>query len=177
MGAPRTQATDKLRRRALALWCVALWLLGFELAPNLHLGFHGELPDHSHRSAHAPGEHHESPDAAHHEHHHEHGHGEHHHHGAVDHHDDFDVVVAPRPAVADGPAVSSIDLGHGDHDLLHRGVAALPPPPAMPQVAQAPFAQTIGVPDFPELLLSRAPADARARGPPADPTRASSSAL
>lgn len=175
MGAP-TQATDELGRRALALWAVALWLLGFELAPNLHLGFHGRLAAHSHRPANAHGERRESGrDAT----HHDHGHGDHHHGDAQHHHDadhHHDDGTCPD-AVAQGAFAKSVDLDHGQHDLLHRGIAALPPPPVMPRVVAAPFAQTIGVPPFSELTASRAPMHVRARGPPRSPSRASPSAV
>lgn len=38
------------RRRSIAALACLLWVLGFEAAPNLHIGFHNLLPHHHHGS-------------------------------------------------------------------------------------------------------------------------------
>ncbi len=156
-------------RRQLALALVTIWMVGFELLPNLHVALHDELPCHSHGAAaggvadsgtrvrvYFGGEH---------------SHADHHHedssspglaHQLALHHPrvatgDLIVVTPSRPA----------QPGHGVHSLAHRGLAVAQPPPAatLPPIVEV---------DMPAVLValrqrprSRRPQCQRVRGPPA----------
>jgi hypothetical protein len=134
-------STVDVGRRALALWAMLLWLLGFELAPGLHLGMHGSLAAHSH----GPIEHHDV---------------DHDHHDVDDHdHHEFSPVDGHESA-------SELDLDHGDHELLHRGIAALQPPLVVPPIRSADFVQLDRVRDTRAQLGARVPTTVRVRGPP-----------
>src|SRR5687767_9148075 len=113
-------------RRALAWWAAVLWVVGFELMPDAHLGLHGQLGAHSHAGV----------VVAHDDHEHEHEHEHHHHHDDAGHHDHgFEPIARPGRAletsadvVGDHAIVRGPDLDHGQHDLLHRGIAVVQPP-------------------------------------------------
>ena len=133
---------DDTARRALALWAALLWVLGFELLPGVHIGMHGVLPAHVH------GAFHEHDDAH-----------EHEHTGDHDHPEFADVDAAT--------GASTLDPDHGDHELLHRGIAALQPPLAIPPIHDAAFVQLERVRESRAQLGARAPTTVRVRGPPA----------
>jgi hypothetical protein len=213
MSRPRTSARDRpARARVWGCLAVLLWVLGVEVAPNLHLGLHDVLAPHTHGvAAHGEAEHdhehwfeleldldaHEHDDAADHDHAvepvHEHGHD----HGVEyghDHgvgHDHAELadsgphwpefagvrvaagnlehaaaahdarVVAPARAIA-----SRFDPDHGDHDLLHRGIAIACPPLAALSVAQAPVVVLARLYPRSDRPYTRALGRPRARGPP-----------
>ncbi|HWB80473.1 MAG TPA: hypothetical protein VG755_36160 [Nannocystaceae bacterium] len=142
----RPPQLDDTTRRALALWAALLWVLGFELLPGMHIGMHGELPAHVHGVGH------------------DHDHVADHEHDDADHdHREFADVDASSGAFAG-------DRDHGDHELLHRGIAALPPPLAIPPIHDAAFVQLERVRESRTQLGARVPTTVRARGPPAAPS-------
>lgn len=175
----------------MACLAVVLWVLGFEVAPNLHLGLHDHLAPHSHDGVVAQAEHaHDHHDA---DHGHAHDDAPHHHPDdaghhpgdAAHHHDDHHASpadshesAAHEPEFADSdrhdaaddardaPAASRLDPSHGDHDLLHRGVAIATPPIAQPSIAQAPVSVLARLHSLVDRPSSRAPLVLRARGPP-----------
>ncbi|MBL8948372.1 MAG: hypothetical protein JNK45_34675 [Myxococcales bacterium] len=199
MSRPRTTPRDRPARARVCAWlAVVLWILGVEVAPNLHLGLHDVLAPHTHGVA----EHVESDhghdhwfelDLDAHEHGADHDHGvEHGHDHGVEHgHDHAEVadagphgsefagvrvaaedlehaagaddarVVAPARAVA-----SRLDPGHGDHDLLHRGIAIACPPLAALSVAQADVVVLARLHPRSDRPFTRALGRPRARGPP-----------
>jgi hypothetical protein len=138
-------------RRVLAWWAAALWILGFEVAPNVHLGLHGVIAVHSHGAA-------ATEDRGHdHDHDHDHGHA----------HDEADDEPAPLGADATGRFVAKrADLQHGAHALLHRGIAIAVPPAAMPDVASAPLVDADLFVAPSDALVDGATVLSRARGPP-----------
>lgn len=170
----------------MAWVAIALWVLGFELAPNLHLGLHDRIAPHTHggavahddhdRDHHAEHEHEHEPGRAEHGHAHdaEHGHAHHHEGGVADSHEspvhepEF-TRIAKHAAADDARAVASasrLDPSHGDHDLLHRGIAIVEPPLGQPSLAQAPVVVLARLRPLIDRLVSRVPTTARARGPP-----------
>lgn len=165
---------------------MVLWILGVEVAPNLHLGLHDVLAPHTHGIAAHDGSDHGhdhwfeldlDAHAADHGHDHGHDHGE-----ATDpgpHGPEFAGVrvaaedvehaagaddardLAPARAI-----VSRFDPDHGDHDLLHRGIAIACPPLATPSVAQAPVVALAQLHLRSDRPFTRALGRPRARGPP-----------
>lgn len=131
------------RRDILALAALALWIAGFELAPNLHVGLHHLLPSHDHHGAASqvsgytsrgrvrtvPGD-----GRARSSHVHAHAHP----HGSDGHDHGHDHEPAPEPTGEHGPGASPAPE-HGAHSLAHRGLAALAPPPAIAPLIPAPF--------------------------------------
>jgi hypothetical protein len=197
----RTTPIDRTRR-AMAWLAIALWVLGFEVAPNLHLGLHDLIAPHTHGGAvaqhdddhghehhqdadhHHDGAHHHDAEPAHAEHH---AHADHHHasaphehphhvappvadsHETAAHGAEF-ATIAPHDAADDARLVataSRLDPAHGDHDLLHRGIAIVEPPAAQPSIAQAPVVVLARLHSLTDRASSRAPLVLRARGPPA----------
>jgi hypothetical protein len=154
------------RRLFAALACL-VWILGFEVVPNVHVGMHELFGHHHHgvggheheRVAAVEREQHEHDDA---DHHHDHGDADHHH----DHGDVLDVDLHATASQANQAACESMQE-HGRHSLAHRDIAATPPPWALADVAIAPFVLL----DSPRTLVAepfdRQPQAVRARGPPA----------
>ena len=139
-----------------------LWVLGFELGPDLHLAMHGALAPHVHGHA------------SQHEHEHEHEH-EHdvqdrhdasdHDHGAAHHSVATDHPIGAR--VASGVAlVRALDPGHGRHDASHRGIAVKVPPSPMPVIVSADVLRIACVDQPHGQPHGRGPLHTRARGPP-----------
>lgn len=174
-----------------------LWLLGVEALPNLHLGLHGLLAPHEHGApAHASARHRAH---AHDDHAHEHGehHGEHgqhaHGHAEPDHdhaehepehdHDHAELrdEALPHDELRwderdhDHAEVAPIAPRHGQHDLLHRGVAITQPPSPWPVGASAELDWVPWLPTACGRPYSNVPERARARGPP--PVRTAAMAL
>ena len=207
MTRPRTTPRDRPARARVCAWlAVVLWILGVEVAPDLHLGLHDVLAPHTHGVAD-----HDEPDHGHdhwfeldlddHEHGHdhagdqdhavEHRHEHGHDHGVEHGRDHAELadsgphgpefagvrvaaedlehaagaddarVVVPARAVA-----SRLDPGHGDHDLLHRGIAIACPPLAALSVAQAPVVVLARLHPRSDRPFTRALGRPRARGPP-----------
>jgi hypothetical protein len=151
------------RIRQLAAALAVLWVAGFELGPNVHIGFHELFGHHHHGADHDEGHGHHG-DAHHGDAHHgdaHHGdvhHADAHHHGGDAHRDHGDA----EPSKPDRDS----DPDHGARSLEHRGIATLtPPPPAL-----VPPAAYVGEADEPLALLEQArdgtPRTVRQRGPP-----------
>jgi len=162
----------------MAWFAIALWVLGFELAPNLHLGLHDHIALHTHGGAVAHDDHDRDHHAEHADHGHTHeaeiGHAHHDEHPIADSHEspvhepEF-TQIAVHAAADDARLVSTasrLDPAHGDHDLLHRGVAIAQPPLAQPSIAQAPVVVLARLRPLTDRPWSRVPLVARARGPP-----------
>lgn len=126
-------------RPRLALILVALWGVGFELAPGLHVGLHGRWGDHHHETVRFD----------------DHGHD--HHLAAAGHHHHHDTEPAPEREQPD----------HGAGSVAHRGLAALgaPPPILIPGPALAGPSDVPGIAAERPPATSRV--TARQRGPPA----------
>ncbi|MBT8495652.1 MAG: hypothetical protein KJO07_21570 [Deltaproteobacteria bacterium] len=153
------RATDRTarvhRRRRLALAACLLWVFGFELVPNLHVGFHDLLAAHSHGGSEAAAEHYgfKGPRTAGRKgprkqrRAHSHGDGDHGDH-AHDHDDSHD---SPE---------------HGEGSLAHRGLATLAPPPALTRPFIAPPVSAPTRAEADHHRTSPAAPVARGRGPP-----------
>gem|GEM_PF-2246301 len=72
----------------------------------------------------------------------------------------------PEILLAEDVARCADDFGHGTHALAHRGIAAMPTPPAWPPVAVAPWAFLSRTSCDPSRVCDRTPSCTRARGPP-----------
>jgi hypothetical protein len=140
-------------RRVMACLAAVLWVLGFEIAPNVHLGLHDHIAPHTHGGAVAHDDHERE-----HRHAHEHGHAHAHHSDPAQH--------AAADDARDVTSASRLDPAHGDHDLLHRGIAIAQPPLAQPSIAQAPVVVLARLRSLTRRPDSRALIVARARGPP-----------
>jgi hypothetical protein len=112
------------RSAAVAVALAAVWLAGFELAPNLHIGLHDVLAHHHHDLGHG--------DAA-------HGHD----HGEFDHHHD------DRGDPGDGPAHGQGSLAHRGVAVLAPPPPLLVPPAALIGPADEPVALADSVPAAP----------------------------
>jgi hypothetical protein len=140
-------------RELHALAACLMWLLGFEVAPLAHIATHVRGERHHHDATGAT-----ARDAESHEHGHEHGQE----HGHVHiHESDRDTKGAP--GVEGSPAP------HGAHSLLHRGIAALAPKVPTPVVPPPAIHALVSLRAPRDLIASRAPESARARGPPVRP--------
>ena len=169
---------DPSRRRCLAWLGALLWVLGFEVAPNLHLGLHDRLTPHTHGEV-------VGRDDERHDHHDveaAHAHHDDKHHDDEHHDDEHELAVFPEfaaqqgqfkgstthgpPDPSLGAAASRPDPAHGDHDLLHRGLAVVTPQAVTPTVGQTPFVVVLCPQPLADRRLSRVPTRPRARGPP-----------
>jgi hypothetical protein len=176
----RTGRARDRRRRLLAGSAVALWMLGFELIPGLHIAVHDRLASHDHADAHGshadaladghgpfrgqvqtgPGD--------------RGGHGHAHGHRHAGDHDghrghELAATVDAGPGPLDSitlPRPSDRDPGHGAGSLTHRGLAAVdpPPPPRLPDLLPV---DTSPRPLEPyDAPRSSGPLTVRGRGPP-----------
>ena len=154
-----------------------VWVLGFELGPNLHLALHAHLPAHSHGESEAPA----GPRVSVHygEYFHVHAHGGSYHAHAHDPGSHTHSRVCPhthqrlRRAVSGGrcewtalaPAESA-PSSHGAHSLAHRGLVLLQPPP--PPIFSAPLdtEPVAHLEPSTDQLRTRRPLVMRVRGPP-----------
>ncbi len=184
------RAQERLRRRrVLAGAAAALWMLGFELVPGLHMAVHDRLASHDHADSHGhalhtgpghdrPGHHgRDRRDDRDHAHGHDHadgqpadhGHGVDHGHelaanaapaGLATHPAPFDALSRPRAPDRDH------DPGHGAGSLAHRGLAAVdPPPPArLPDILPAATSPRPLEPT--DVPRPTGPLVVRGRGPP-----------
>jgi hypothetical protein len=167
-----------LRRLLAALACL-VWVLGFELVPNLHVGMHEAFGHHHHGVAgvHVVAERGDDHDHDHdhdhvhvHDHVHDHGaaedhqHAEDHEHGAAE--PEAIALAVVEPPVEAAVACESI-TEHGRHSLAHRGIAATPAPWGLAPVASAPWTTISRVCTPAAEPRSRRPQTTRARGPPA----------
>jgi hypothetical protein len=183
----RTGRARDRRRRLLAGAAVALWMLGFELIPGLHIAVHDRLASHDHADAHgrhadAHGGHADARtdghgpfrgqvqtgrgDRG------EHGHADGHRHaGGHDDHRGHELAatVDAGPGPLDSvtpPRPSDRDPGHGAGSLAHRGLAAVdPPPPArLPDLSPVDTSPRPREPS--DAPRSSGPLTVRGRGPP-----------
>ena len=152
-------------RRALALWGVLLWVLGFEVGPDLHIVLHGQIGAHVHGVAvdHDHDHDHDHVDDHVHDHAHDHAHG----HADALVRGPVELGVAQDARDARHAAVSTVDPQHGRHDLAHRGIAVLVPDVATPRVADADLASLPRLEPHSTFVFDRTPLHDRARGPPA----------
>jgi hypothetical protein len=163
-------------RRVLAGAAVALWMLGFELVPGLHIALHDRLGGHDHADAHDShagaradghgpfrGQVQTGPGDRDHGHAHRHAVGEDQHGHELAATVDagprpFDSITAPRP--------TGRDPGHGAGSLAHRGLAAVDPPPP----ARLPDLHPVDTSPRPlepsDAPRSSGPLTVRGRGPP-----------
>ncbi len=153
-------------RRAIAL--AALWLVGFELLPNLHIALHAHLAHHHHDGnptgldelgttrvevTFTPLRTHPFGIPSH-----------QHHHGLLDLTQrssappDHEVWLLPTEPV-DGP-------GHGAHSLAHRHLVMVQPPPVAIAAAPLPVSTVEADRARGEVPRSRRPLVRRVRGPP-----------
>lgn len=134
------------RRRGLAVLGCLIWIVGFELLPNIHVGLHAHLSEHSHGSGStarattfAVQSHRDHRRRGReHSHHHGNGHGTHHGVNGAGHHDDqsgaphaHGETSWSQSLVASALPLHSSPLEHGDHSLAHRDMAATTPLPVM----------------------------------------------
>lgn len=179
-------------RRLHALLLCVLWVAGFEVGPGLHVAAHDWLEHHHHGSSShvevAEREEHEGHGHGHDGHGHDghdgdghdgHGHGGrghdgHGHGGEGDWHEVEVEFVEPLLGSTDLLAETgrdavvrcADDFGHGAHSLAHRAVAAFPASPPWPSVAVASWVPLTRAERSVDVIRSRAPQCARARGPP-----------
>jgi hypothetical protein len=156
-----TTSREWSNRRFGALLAAILWMIGFELVPSVHVGFHDWFGDHQHGAV------------AQHEHDHEadhvgHGHGHGHGHGAkAGHHHHADQPDPLDDEIEDDPTQSRVSTpGHGEHSLAHRGIAAIDPPPAQPRVMAAPLRLAAYILPAGQPPRNAQPTTVRSRGPP-----------
>lgn len=158
-------------RAQLSLAAALLWLWGFELGPSLHLALHAVIGAHWHSD---DGSHaafggdsiHDDGDA---DHAHDEGHGHGHWHGHGHGHEHWHAEAERRSdasAEPTNPEVRALALGHGQHSLLHRGIAVLQPPPATPPVPEALLQRLESARPLFTGPRPRTPETLRARGPP-----------
>ncbi len=128
------------RRRALALAAAVLWLVGLELAPNLHLALHDHLGAHVHAGdsiafahRHADGTIHRT------------------------------AARKPRRATRD----LALSLEHGAHSLAHHAAGLQPTGPAIVVPLPVDRRPTLVIAARTTELVSLLAARATARGPPA----------
>jgi hypothetical protein len=147
-------------RRALVGLFAALWVLGFELGPGLHMALHDRLARHQHGHVHHDDSGHGHGHGRGHAHGHGHGHGHGHDHDRGEG-DDHDRGEGER-----GSGGGQDDPQHGEGSLAHRGVAALdpPPPPDLPAVLPSAIAPRPLEPIT--AARSARPLVVRGRGPP-----------
>jgi hypothetical protein len=156
--------TGSYRRRAvrhqrrLAVVATLLWLLGFEVLPNLHLAVHAELAPHDHGAAvttNADGLRVTVTFGG-----HRHDDGSWHHHE-----DDARDVGTTASGEHDG-ATAPRAPDHGTHSLAHRTLALHAPPPVV--TAPLPVTRTLTWIEIARDDAPRSPAapTAVARGPP-----------
>jgi hypothetical protein len=142
------------RQRKLAVIASLLWVIGFEVAPNLHVAMHDQLAPHRHggdevadsgglkvKVTYTSG--------------HQHADGSWH----------LDEVAAADPGGDD--RLVRRGAGHGAHSLAHRGIAIHSPPPVITE--PLPVTRTfawLAIPADPAPRSPSAPI-AVARGPPA----------
>jgi hypothetical protein len=147
-GGPRI--TQARRRVRLAVMACALWVLGFEALPDLHIALHDRLAPHRHDGATIVtvtfGEPvHRHPDGS--------------LHRATD--------EAPRRRRPDDlHAQLATALAHGDHGLAHHGLAATPPPPPLLRPLPVRRLTTFAIAAQAIAPWSFSPGRAVARGPP-----------
>ncbi|MCG8421627.1 MAG: hypothetical protein MJE77_27215 [Proteobacteria bacterium] len=94
---------DLDRQRRFALLACALWVLGFEVAPNLHIGFHDLFADHHHGDSHTEDRDGNSPD-----------HGD----GSIEHRGVAILEAPPPPVIPQAVAVERL--------IHHEAVADAP---------------------------------------------------
>lgn len=169
------RARDR-RRRLLAGAAVALWMLGFELIPGLHIALHDRLAGHDHADAHdnhagAQADGH-GPfrgqvqtgrgDRG------DHGHG-HRHPGDDQHGHELAATVDAGPRPFDSltlPRPHDRGPGHGTGSLAHRGLAAVDPPPPARLPDLHPVDTTPRPLEPSDAPRSSGPLTVRGRGPP-----------
>jgi hypothetical protein len=164
-------------RRLHALLLCVLWVAGFEVGPGLHVAAHDWLEHHHHGSS-SHVEVAEREEHGHDGHGHGHGHGHDGHGHGHGHEGDWHEVevefVEPLLGSTDLLAETgrdavvrcADDFGHGAHSLAHRAVAAFPASPPWPSVAVASWVPLTRAERSVDVIRSRAPRCARARGPP-----------
>ncbi len=157
---------SQLARRRLAAIASLVWLVGFEVLPNLHLAWHDRMGAHHHDGdapasdaltvrVHARGS---SAEAS-----------LHVHDGAVHRHD---LAVHDAAGFVDHDAVAGdrgaprTPLGHGQHSLAHRSLAFASPPPVLVHPLPVdhvvvPVAHAVA-----QLVAIAPPPEAAARAPP-----------
>lgn len=154
-----TTPRHRARRARVALIALAIWLVGVELGPDLHLALHRHLAAHRHEGdavvadaggrvrVHVGANHRHGPD------------GE-------DVWDEPGLGGAPRTGKVAERGVRS-HAPHGQHSLAHRGLALAPPPPPVvtPFVAWTVRAAT--PPWRARIVIAPTVPPAAARGPPA----------
>ena len=124
-------------RELHALAALVMWLACFEAAPLLHTAGHGALAPHIHGDTSVSFAGAEGERRCH----------------------DGHCHVEARPA-------GGVSATHGDHELLHRGLAVTTPPPAVPPVASAPCRTVRRAHERPRAPTVEPVLPARARAPP-----------
>jgi|GEM_PF-3190530 len=151
----RTRPSRSRRElRIAAVIACALWLLGVELAPGLHVALHARLARHVHDAEPGPVVTVHFDDAW-----HAHG-GSAHSHGFTPPLDD------PDPISSGFHAPVPFDPGHAGHSLAHRALALASPPIVQTAPLQVPRAILPVTHRIARLSAAIPPPDPSARAPP-----------